>query len=78
MSSDPETVSSKTVAHGDLDQDSCQELCDGDPKNCWAYQIDLSINAQSKCIIFNEAEAMEGDGSRTSNCYLYTKSAEEI
>lgn len=58
MSADIETISNKIVTKGNLDLEQCQDLCDKDPKNCFAYQIDLSVNAESKCSIFNEEEAM--------------------
>ena len=78
MSADIETTSNNIVTNGNLENDACQELCDKDPKNCFAYQIDLSVNAESKCTIFNEVEQMEGDGSITASCYLYQKSQDEI
>lgn len=78
MSADTETVSNQVVTKGNLDKDACQKVCDKDPKNCFAYQIDLSQNAESKCSIFNEEEMMEGDGAITASCYLYQKSVEEI
>ena len=78
MSADIETTSNKVVTKGDLDIEACQEECDKDPKNCFGYQIDISVNAESKCSIFNEEEQMQGDGAQTASCYLYQKTAKEI
>ena len=78
MAYDTTTSSSNVVNKGDLEMSACQELCDQDPDNCFAYQIDLTENAVSKCSIFSETETLIGDTLDTATCYLYRKTEAEV
>lgn len=78
MDDTDKTASSNGVNKGALDTEKCQEQCDIDPENCFAYQIDLSTNSESKCVIFNEKKDMVGNAQSTANCYLYRKTPAEL
>lgn len=73
MASDTAKESTYFVNKGSLELDFCQEQCDKDPTQCFAYQIDSTQDAANKCVIFNEKEDMVGDESQNSICYLYRK-----
>jgi hypothetical protein len=73
MALDTDKASSNLVNKGSLEIDLCQEECDKDPLQCFAYQIDSTLEATNKCVIFNEKEDLVGDDSEGSICYLYRK-----
>ena len=78
MDTPDQPVSTNSVAKGNLDLTQCQEQCDLDPDNCFAFQIDLAANTDSKCTLFNEPKDMVGDGESSAVCHLYRRTAEEL